>query len=436
MRSATIPVRHGTRMLVTLAVLLAFASISTDLFLPALPAMSEALKASEGSLQFTISGYLLGFGFGQLFWGPISDRFGRRAPVAIGVAIFVIGSAGCALSTDVWQIVGWRVVQALGASAGVALARAMVRDLYDRNHAAKVLSGLMTVMAVAPLLGPSVGAQILAAFSWQAIFWSLVLIGGATLVAILALPETLPVGEREVSPIWHAFGDYPPLLRNRTLIGYAAAVGFYYFGIFANIAGGAFAFISYHHLTPQQYGLVFASGVVGVMVANIANVRLVTRIGSDRLLIVGASGAALSGLWLGVVTTTDLGGVWGAPAGPVPVRGDERLHPCQCGRRRPGQCSSQGGNSRGPLRSHSVWQRHGRLRVCRAAGERNPGADGLGHECRRPGMPRKRPAHGRRPTPAKSCLPEGPVSSRSRRPTSIRTRPRSMIRCCKKVRSD
>lgn len=315
MRSATIPVRHGTRMLVTLAVLLAFASISTDLFLPALPAMSEALKASEGSLQFTISGYLLGFGFGQLFWGPISDRFGRRAPVAIGVAIFVIGSAGCALSTDVWQIVGWRVVQALGASAGVALARAMVRDLYDRNHAAKVLSGLMTVMAVAPLVGPSLGAQILAAFSWQAIFWSLVLIGGATLVAILALPETLPVAAREVSPIWHAFGDYPPLLRNRTLIGYAAAVGFYYFGIFANIAGGAFAFISYHHLTPQQYGLVFASGVVGVMVANIANVRLVTRIGSDRLLVIGASGAALSGLWLGVVTTTDLGGVWGLLVG-------------------------------------------------------------------------------------------------------------------------
>ncbi|HWJ72780.1 MAG TPA: multidrug effflux MFS transporter [Kaistia sp.] len=317
MTSATTTVRHGTQMLVTLAVLLAFASISTDLFLPALPTMSRALNASEGSLQFTISAYLLGFGFGQLFWGPISDRFGRRIPVAVGVAIFVIGSAGCALSTDVWQIVGWRVVQALGASAGVALARAMVRDLYDRNHAARVLSGLMTVMAVAPLLGPSVGAQILAAFSWQAIFWFLVVIGAATLAAILALPETLASGAREASPIWHALGDYPPLLRNRLLIGYAAAIGFYYCGIFANIAGGAFAFISYHHLSPQQYGLVFASGVVGVMAANMVNVRLVTRIGSDRLLIIGASGAALCGLGLAIVTMTDFGGVWGLLAGQL-----------------------------------------------------------------------------------------------------------------------
>ena len=219
-----VPVKHSVRVLITLAVLLGFASISTDLFLPALPTMSRALRAGEGSLQFAISGYLLGFGLGQLFWGPVSDRFGRRLPVAVGVAVFVIGSAGCALSTEAWQIIAWRVVQALGASAGVALARAMVRDLYGRDQAAGVLSTLMTVMAVAPLVGPSIGAQILAVLPWQAIFWSLVIIGAATLLAVLGLPETLARANRVTTPTWSAFADYPPLLRNPTLVGYAAAV--------------------------------------------------------------------------------------------------------------------------------------------------------------------------------------------------------------------
>jgi DHA1 family bicyclomycin/chloramphenicol resistance-like MFS transporter len=304
-------VNHGPWILITLAVLLGFASISTDLFLPALPTMSRALRASEGSLQFAISGYLLGFGFGQLFWGPVSDRFGRRLPVAVGVAVFVIGSAGCALSTEAWQIIAWRVVQALGASAGVALARAMVRDLYSRDQAAKVLSTLMTVMAVAPLIGPSIGAQILAALSWQAIFWSLVAIGAATLAAVLCLPETLARANRVTTPTWSAFGDYAPLLRNPTLVGYAAAVGFYYAGVFANIAGGPFAYIAYLRLTPEQYGLVFASGVFGLMGANIVNARLVARFGSDRMLLFGAVGAAVFGVALAVVTITNLGGFYG-----------------------------------------------------------------------------------------------------------------------------
>lgn len=309
--SITMSAKRSLGLLATLAVLLGFASISTDLFLPALPTMQSALGTSEGTLQFAISGYLLGFGFGQLFWGPFSDRFGRRGPVALGILVFVIGSAGCALSTDGWQLVGWRVVQALGASAGVALARAMVRDLYDRDRAAKVLSTLMTVMAVAPLLGPTVGAQILALSSWRAIFWTLVAIGTGTALAILTVPETLPRQNRYGGTAWQAIAGYRSVLSNRTLLGYAAAVGFYYVGVFANIAGGAFAYISYHGLSPQSYGLVFSAGVFGLMAANFANARLVTRVGSNRMLLVGAIGAAVFGVALVIVTSTDFGGVGG-----------------------------------------------------------------------------------------------------------------------------
>lgn len=300
----------GVRLMLILAVLLGFASISTDLFLPALPTMQVALGTTEGTLQFAISAYLLGFGFGQLFWGPVSDRFGRRAPIVIGIVVFVIGSAGCALSAEGWHIIVWRVVQALGASAGVALARAMIRDLYERDHAAKVLSTLMTVMAIAPLVGPTIGAQILSLWSWQAIFWTLVAIGSVTAFAMLTVQETLPVDKRHTNGVLQAIAGYGDVLRNPILVGYSAAVGFYYVGIFANIAAGPFVYISHHGLSPEAYGLVFSSGVVGLMLANFANARLVTQVGSDTMLFAGATGAAIFGLALAFVTITGFGGVW------------------------------------------------------------------------------------------------------------------------------
>src|SRR3954469_8516067 len=122
--------RHGWRVLAILSALMGFASISTDLYLPAMPAMGQALGADAGTVELTVSGYLIGFSLGQLLWGPIGDRFGRRGPVAIGLVLFVIGSAGCALAASVGALIGWRVDQAVGACAGVVLARAMVRDLY------------------------------------------------------------------------------------------------------------------------------------------------------------------------------------------------------------------------------------------------------------------------------------------------------------------
>ena len=130
--------RHRWRTLATLSALMGFASISTDFYLPAIPAMGRTLGAEPGTVELTISGYLIGFSLGQLVWGPISDRYGRRLPVAIGLVLFVVGSAGCALSGSAWAMIGWRILQAVGASAGVVLSRAMVRDLYQGNRAAQI----------------------------------------------------------------------------------------------------------------------------------------------------------------------------------------------------------------------------------------------------------------------------------------------------------
>lgn len=302
---------HQIWFLCVLSLLLGFASISTDLYLPALPAMATALGANPGRLQWTISGYLAGFAFGQLFWGPLSDRFGRRTPLAIGIVVFVIGSAGCGLSQNAWQIIGWRVVQALGASAGVALARAMVRDLYERDQAARLLSTLMTVMAVAPLLGPSVGAQILSHASWQTIFWTLVGLGLVTVAAIFTLPETLPPDRRVTVSPGPVLASYGGLLGNRPFVVYAAAIGLFYAGLFANVAGTPFAYMSYYQLPPEIYALLFASGIVGLMLTNMANARLVVQYGTARMLMTGTIGAALSGGLAVLVTATGWGGLWG-----------------------------------------------------------------------------------------------------------------------------
>lgn len=293
-----------------LGVLLAFASISTDLYLPAMPGMSATLGTTQGKLQYTVSAYLIGFAVGQLIWGPISDRFGRRIPVAAGLALFMLGCAGCALSTDVGQLISFRILQAVGACAGVVLGRAMVRDRYGRERSAGVLSTLMTIMAIAPLLGPSVGSLILKVAEWQAIFWILVLVGLVTLVALFTIPETLQKDRRNNEPLRFAFAAYGKLICNRPLLAYAGSLGFFYAGVFANISGSAFAYIDYHHLTPQVFGLVFAVGTVGLMVTNFVNARLVGQYGSDRMLKIGAVGAAVAGLLLAVVTATDFGGVW------------------------------------------------------------------------------------------------------------------------------
>jgi DHA1 family bicyclomycin/chloramphenicol resistance-like MFS transporter len=302
---------RSLRFLFILSALMAFASISTDMYLPALPTLSIALHSTSGGIQMTLSGFLVGFSLGQLFWGPIGDRFGRRAPIAVGALLFVIGSAGCALSTTAWQMVGWRVVQAVGACAGPVLARAMVRDLYARERSAQMLSTLMLVMGIAPLLGPILGGQVLVYGSWQDIFWILAVLGGLALLSLLALPETLPVQNRTSQRLSEALIGYVNLASSRKLLGYAAVGGFFYGGIYAYLAGTPFAYIEYYHLPSQAYGLLFGANIAGMMATNLINSRLVTRFGIHKMMGVGGAIAALAGVALAVDARFGWGGLAG-----------------------------------------------------------------------------------------------------------------------------
>lgn len=288
-----------------------FASISTDIYLPGMPTMSHALGADMGTAEWTVSGYLIGFALGQLFWGPVGDRFGRRLPVAIGIVLFVLGSAGCAMATGIWWVIAARVVQAAGASAGVVLGRAMVRDLYQGPRAASMMSTLMTVMAIAPLIGPLVGGQVLLAMGWRAIFWVLVGVGVVTLALLTTLPETLPPKHRHRVGAVEAIARYAALLRNRRAMAYVGAGAFFYGGMFAYVAGSPFAYITYHGLPPQYYGLLFGLGIIGIMGSNMINARLVHRFGVDTMLKAGIVWAAGSALLVAVATWTDIGGLPG-----------------------------------------------------------------------------------------------------------------------------
>jgi len=305
------PQSRRWRILLILSALMAFASISTDLYLPAMPDMGKSLHTNDGQIELTISGFLIGFSLGQLVWGVVSDRYGRRLPIALGLMLFVIGSAGCALSQTAETMIFWRVVQAVGACANVVLARAMVRDLYSGHRAASMMSTLITVMAVAPLIGPSVGGQILVWSSWRTIFWTLVVVGILTLISLVWLPETLPAERRNREPLLKSFSRYGTLLRDKRVMGYAGAGGCFYGAMYAYIAGTPFAYITYYHVPAHWYGLLFGLGIAGIMATNMINARIVARFGSDFLMCCGSVVAAIAGCLLLVDGVSGFGGLWG-----------------------------------------------------------------------------------------------------------------------------
>lgn len=296
----------GLLFIMILSALMAFTSLSTDIYLPAMPVMAKEL---QGNAELTITGFLIGFCLAQLIWGPISDRFGRRPPLIIGMVLFIIGSAGCALSTDITQIVFWRVFQALGACTGPMLARAMIRDLFSRTRAAQMLSTLTIVMAIAPVVGPLLGGQMIKFTSWHAIFWLLTAIGVFMLLSLYWLPETLPLERRVSTSLSGAFRTYYRLLSNVNFMKFTLCLTFYYVAIYAFIAGSPFVYITYFHIDPQHYGWLFAVNIVGVMGLSAVNRRLVQHYPLETLLKGAVLVAATASFVLAVATKLNVGGM-------------------------------------------------------------------------------------------------------------------------------
>jgi len=298
--------KTGLSFLLILSALMAVTSLSTDIYLPAMPVMAKDL---QGDAELTITGFLIGFCIAQLIWGPISDRYGRRQPLFIGLGLFIIGSVGCALSTDIVQIVFWRVFQALGACTGPMLARAMIRDLFSRTRAAQMLPTLMIIMAIAPIAGPLVGGQMIKVTSWHVIFWLLAIIGILMLISLGWLPETLPAEKRSQASVTRAFQNYYALLTNAKYMQFTLCLAFYYVAAYAFITGSPFVYITYFGVAPQHYGWLFAVNVVGLMAVSMVNRRLVHRYPLEALLRKAVFIATNAALVLAVTTCLGVGGI-------------------------------------------------------------------------------------------------------------------------------
>ncbi|KPF87757.1 hypothetical protein IP70_02150 [alpha proteobacterium AAP38] len=297
-----------TWFVVVMGFLTMFGPMAIDMYLPALPSIGADLHADQAAVQMTLSIFLIGYGAGQLLWGPLGDRYGRKGPAAIGVALFILASAGCALAPDIWSLTAWRFLHGVGACAAPVIARAMVRDSFDRDRGASVMSLMMLVMGVAPMLAPLAGGQVLDHVGWRGIFWCLCVFGLLAGLGLLTVKETArPVGYRSGGLL----SNYALLLLDRRFMGYALSSGFVFAGMFAYISGTPFVYIEHFGVAPEHFGFLFGINVVALMIANVVNSRLVLRFGVDRMMGWGILATAGIGAVLIVTGGFGIGGVFG-----------------------------------------------------------------------------------------------------------------------------
>jgi DHA1 family bicyclomycin/chloramphenicol resistance-like MFS transporter len=292
-----------------LTALVAFGAISTDLYLPSLPAIGVAFESDTARVQLTLSVFLAGFAVSQIAYGPLSDRFGRRPILLAGLGTYVCASLACLLAPGIWWLIAARFLQAVGACSGVVLGRAVVRDVHGRERSAKMLSYMGMAMALAPALGPILGGLLQVWFGWRANFVVLTGFGAASLLGVIVLlPETNRWRDPEATKPWRLFANYRRLASDRAYLGYVLVCAFAYAGIFAFISGSSFVLIEGLGLSPDLYGLCFAAVVVGYMLGTFVSGRLTLRIGLERLILAGTVIGILDG---GLALALALAGVLG-----------------------------------------------------------------------------------------------------------------------------
>jgi len=295
-----------------LGLLTALGPLTIDMYLPALPTITDDFGASAAGVQLTLTGTLLGLAFGQLLIGPLSDAVGRRRPLLAGVGVHLLASVLCVVAPNLAILGSLRVLQGLGAAAATVVAMAIVRDLFSGYAAAKLLSRLMLVVGVAPILAPTIGGQTLQFTSWRGVF--VVLAGAAAAImaaAAIVLPETLPAERRRSGGIAGTARDYGRLFSDRVYVGLILLTGLAMAALIAYVSGSSYVLQDGFGLSKQQFAYVFAAGAIGLIGATQLNVRLLRRWTPQRIL----AGALLAGLGFGLVllvlAVTEVGGLAG-----------------------------------------------------------------------------------------------------------------------------
>ena len=286
-------------VIILLTFLTALGPITTGLYLPSLPAIQTYFGTDVSTTQLTLSVYLVVFAIAQLFYGPLSDQYGRKPIVLIGTIIYFLGSIICVIAPEIEILIAGRAIQALGGCAGLILARSMVRDIFGQDKTAKILSYMGTAMALAPAIGPVIGGYLTTAYGWQANFKILVVFGGLCFLGIIFLLQETNISKnpQAIHP-GHLLKNYMTLLKDRAYLGYLLVISFSYSGMVAFVSGSAFFFIKVLKLQPDIFGYYFALTIVGYMIGTQIGGRMVGRIAIPRIVQYGCLLMAFSGVIL------------------------------------------------------------------------------------------------------------------------------------------
>jgi DHA1 family bicyclomycin/chloramphenicol resistance-like MFS transporter len=283
-------------LVLLLAILTAMGPLSTDMYLPSLPAIGRAFATDAGQVQLTLSVFLVGFALGQIVYGPVADLYGRKPVLLAGLILFVAASFGCMVATSIGALVAARFIQAVGACAAVVLARAIVRDLHTSEDSARILSLMGAIMGLVPAVAPIIGALLEQAFGWRASFGlSAALALGLALVVAMWLPETVPAGERGRWTARGMMADFARLSAHAKFRRYTAAVCLGYGGLFAFISGSSFVLQGHYGLDELEFGLSFALAVLGFIIGTLIAAAFTRRIGVERTVAIGTMALAVGG---------------------------------------------------------------------------------------------------------------------------------------------
>lgn len=294
---------------ITLGLLAALGPLCIDLYLPALPELATDLNTPTATAQLSLTAGLLGLGLGQLFFGPLSDKYGRIRPLLLSLVLLLVASIGCALAQDIHQLLLARLFEGLSGAGGAVLSRAIARDMYSGHELTRFFALLMLVNGLAPIAAPVMGGALMAFLDWRGLFMVIALI--ALLLFILArikLHETLSPERRSQGSIFSAWAALGQVVTHRPFMGFCLTQGFMMSGMFAYIGASPFVLQQVYQLSPQAFSLCFAANGVGLIIASQVSARLsplwgeyrvlkggltLAFISSGSLLLAGLSGAAL-----------------------------------------------------------------------------------------------------------------------------------------------